>query len=99
MKLNQKSPVMDLIEAKAGVSRDPVAMVPAPSSQPDFFMNTATSPLHQPLPSSAKLLVANADVSVDQIGKLPVNHKHRPVMMVRVVAGWRIHILHLFGGN
>jgi hypothetical protein len=32
--------VMRLIEAKAGVSKDPEAMVPAPSSLPEMFLNT-----------------------------------------------------------
>ena len=75
MKLNKNLTVMELLERAAGRASDPVAMVPAPASKPEFFVTG--SPFHAVKMACAKPLTVNGvvDVELPKLGsqKVPIS--------------------------
>ena len=97
--MKTKTSFMHLLEHKAGFSADPVAMVPAPSSLPEFFLNTATTPFHKPMPGRPLICIhGNTKVAICGRGvKLP---GIVPIMGVAIINDTKgPHPIKTFGQN
>ena len=78
---------MQMLAAKAAVSKNPAAMVPAPSSKPEFFINHRSWPYHQPAPKPNTLIADMEILPVQKIGKVPVARQSVPMLMIFVSNG------------
>ncbi len=75
MKLNKNLTVLELLERAAGRASDPVAMVPPPSSKPEFFLGISNGEFQ--ISKGPKPMTVNGvvDVAMPKLGsrKVPIS--------------------------